>query len=248
MDAQETRIYTAVIISVVIIGIIIVYFIISILRQQRKYVELHKLNILAEITQLEKERGRIAADLHDELGPLLSAVKMKINTFELSDKEDKIQVENTNDHIDQILKRIREISFDLMPNSLLRKGLVTAVKEFVDYLNNDGNIKFNFQSEKTIMVNEAVSINVYRIVQELVHNTIKHARASEVRIELKMTKNGLLLTFNDNGVGFDYSKESSGNIGFGLRSLLNRTEIVEGKMYLHSKIGKGTAYSFDIPV
>jgi signal transduction histidine kinase len=206
------------------------------------------LNILAEITQIEKERARIAHDLHDEIGPLLAAVKMKINSFDLSDETDKTEMVKTNTHIDDILKRIREISFDLMPSSLLRKGIATAIKEFVDLLNNNTSIKFYFECEKDIVVSEQVSINIYRIIQEIVHNTIKHSKATELRINLEQIKNKLVLQIADNGIGFNYQKEAAENAGFGLKSLLRRIEVIGGQMFLDSKIGKGTTYTFEIPL
>ena len=248
MDAKEANIYNALLITSVVIGAIIVFFILSITRQQRKNLALHRLNILAEINALEKERGRIAHDLHDELGPLLSAVKMKINSFELTDDDDKIQIEKTNKHIDDILKRIREISFDLMPSSLLRKGLITALKEFVDYLNNDNHIYFSFKAETDLNVNDHKAINIYRIVQEIVHNAIKHSGATILKIELRGEKNILLLSITDNGNGFDHQKQTTESVGFGLRGLLSRTEMIGGEMYVDSNPGKGTIYSFEIPV
>lgn len=248
MDAQETRIYTAIIITSLVLGTIILYFLISIIRQQRKTVELHKQYILAEISQIEKERSRIATDLHDEVGPVLSAVKMNINSFELSDVEDKIQIVKTNKHLDDTLKRIREISFDLMPYSILSLGIITALKEFVDYLNRNGKIKFIYKGEKDITFSEEKAINIYRIVQEMIHNTIKHAKATEVNIELKTEKNNVILIFSDNGVGFDYENDAEKNKGFGLNSLHRRAEILEGKMYLDSTLGKGTVYTYEIPI
>lgn len=248
MDAQETNIYHAIVITSIVLGIIIVYFIISLTRHQRKNLELHRLNILAEITALEKERARIAADLHDELGPVLSAVKMKINSFELSDKEDKIQMEKTNVHIDELLKRIRDISFDLMPNSLVRKGLVIALKEFIDYLNNDSQIKFIFNCESDFQVSEQKAVNIYRIIQEVAHNAIKHSSATEFCLNVKAVNKHLQMTIMDNGTGFDFEKESANKIGFGLRSLVSRTEIIGGQMYLDSIPGKGTTYTFEIPI
>ncbi len=247
MDAQETRIYTAVIITAIVLGTIILFFIISILRQQKKNMELHKKNILAEITQIEKERARIAADLHDDLGPLLSAVKMKINSFELSQKGQE-EIFETNQHIDDILKRIREISFDLMPNSLLRKGLFMAIKEFIGYLNNTSGINYIFNGDPNTNLSEQRSINIYRIIQEIVHNAIKHSGATELKIDLETIKNNLVLRVADNGIGFDYNKESKDTIGFGLRSLLSRTEIMSGQMFLESQKGKGTTYTFEIPI
>lgn len=248
MDAQENTILTAILITAAVLGAVILYFVISILRQQRKIRELHKQNILAEITQIEKERARIAHDLHDELGPLLSAVKMKINSFELTDDDDKIQVEKTNVHLDDVLKRIREISFGLMPNSLLRKGIIPALKEFVDYLNTNTKIKFYFKYDGELKLSEHNAVNIYRIIQEAVHNTIKHSQATELNIELKSVKDTVVLSMNDNGIGFDYAADSQENTGFGLRSMLRRAEIMNGKMYIESELSKGTNYTFEIPL
>ena len=247
MDAQQNRIFTAILIIALVLGTVIIYFLISMWRQQRKNILLHKKNITSEINQIEKERARIAHDLHDELGPLLSAVKMKINSFELTDKEDMVQIKKTNDHMDEALKRIREISFGLMPNSLLRKGLIPAVREYVDYLNSNSKISFHFTFQKDIKVPENNAVNFYRIIQESVHNTIKHSHASEVFIDLENSGDNIVLSIRDNGVGFDYANESKDNIGFGLQGLLRRTEIMNGKMFVESIRNSGTSYTFEIP-
>ena len=172
---------------------------------------------------------------------------MKINSFDLTDKEDKIQIEKTNDHLDEVLKRIREISFNLMPTSLLRKGIVPAVREFVDYLNSNTGITFSLKATKNIQLSEQKSVNLYRIIQEVVHNTIKHAHATKFALELKTHKDIVVLSMADNGIGFDKDNQS-GNIGFGLKSLLRRTEIMNGKMFIDSTPGKGTSYGFEIPL
>src|SRR5215218_2453750 len=150
MDAKETSLYTAILIVSIIIATIIIFFIISIIRQQRKNLELYRQSVLAEITAMEKERARIAADLHDELGPMLSAIKLKIGSFELTDQDDIKEAEKTNDHIDTLMKRMREISYDLIPNTLIRKGLVTALKEFVDYTNETDGLKISFQASDSV--------------------------------------------------------------------------------------------------
>ena len=247
MDAQETSLYTAILIASIIIGIIIVYFVVSIITQQRKNLELHKRNILTEITALEKERARIAADLHDELGPLLSAVKMKINSFELADAEDQAEIAKTNQHIDSMVKRVREISFDLMPSALIRKGLLVAVREFADYIMKTNALQIDVRAADSLQLQEHKAVNLYRIIQEVIHNTIKHAKASQLTIELHTQKNKLVLKTHDNGVGFNPDALGK-NTGLGLRSLLSRTEIMNGTMYLDSQKGRGTSITFEIPL
>ena len=248
MDAKENTIFIAVLIIAVFLVVIIFYFFISILRRQQNSIRLHKKSVADEINQIEKERSRIAADLHDELGPLLSAIKMKVNSFELADSNDLVQIEKTNEHITVVMQRLREISFDLMPGSLLRNGLITAVKEFVDSLNENTDINFYFKFDNDLQLSEYKSINTYRIIQEIVQNTIKHAHASELLIEIKTMKDIIAIHISDNGMGFDYEKETTENIGFGLRSLLRRTEIINGQMFLESHKNKGTTYNFEIPI
>ena len=245
MGTPQTTIYDSVLIASIVLGFIILYFFISVIRQQWLNLNLRKKNILSEISGLEKERARIASDPHDELGPLLSVVKMRINSFELTDPEDRIQLEKTNHHIDDVIQRMREISFDLMPNSLLKKGLAIALDEYIHFLKKETNIRFTFINELDAPIDEDKSVNIYRIIQEIIHNAIKHSNATEIMIGLKMNKNKIWLVVSDNGKGFDYKKELAENAGIGLGSIHNRAQIAGGKMFVESQ--KGTRYIFEIP-
>src|SRR5215216_5074095 len=244
MDAKETSFYTAVLIASIIIGVIICYFIVSLIKQQRKNLELYRQSVLAEITAMEKERARIAADLHDELGPMLSAIKLKIGSFELSNEDDIKEAEKTDQHIDSLMKRMREISYDLIPNTLIRKGLVTALKEFVDYTNESDGLKINFEAADTINTDQQKAIHIYRIAQEVINNTIRHSGAKLLNINLKQENGTLFLSTIDNGVGFDHHAAAKGEGGIGLRNILNRTEIIGGQMFIESEKNIGTKYSF----
>jgi signal transduction histidine kinase len=247
MDPEETKIYSAILISCVLLGIIIIFFFASIIRQQRSNLELHRRNILAEITTLEKERSRMAHDLHDELAPMLAAVKLKINSFDLHDESDQDEMVKTNDHIDSLLKRIREITFDLMPNSLLRKGLVGAAHEFIKMISRNSAIEIRFKSEPIRNLSEQKTVNLYRILQEVVHNTVKHSGASVLQVSIRSEKDKIILSTSDNGRGFDYDKLMHEDRGIGLRSLKSRVEIMNGELFIESKKGKGTSYIFQIP-
>lgn len=247
MDAQETSFYNAILIVCGIVGVIISYFIISIIRQQRRVVRLYKQSLLTEITTLEKERSRMASDLHDEVGPVLSAVKLRINSLDIHNEDDQEELDKTNRQIDNLLRRMREISFDLMPSSLTRKGLAAALTEFIDYCSRTSQLVINFQFSD-VQLSQAQSINLYRIVQEVIHNTMKHAQASELIIELRGEKDKIILATRDNGIGFNYDEKSSQAKGQGLQNLSRRAEILGGKMFFESKKGKGTTYIFEIPI
>jgi signal transduction histidine kinase len=248
MDPKETTLFTAIIIAAIIIGAIIIYFIISIIRHQRRNQQLYKSKILAEITTLEKERSRMASDLHDELGPVLSSVKLKVNCFDIQSEEDKVQLEKVNANIDNIIQRMREISNDLMPATLQRKGLVAAVIESMERTTKLNGLKIDFHQKDIPELKIEKAIHVYRIIQEVIHNTIKHAKAKNLDIGLAVKNNKLVLRTKDDGAGFNHSKVLQEASGLGLRNLLSRTEILNGEMYIDSSKEKGTEYIFELPI
>jgi len=186
MDAHQTSVYAVVIISSVILGTIILYFIVSIIHHQRRTHALYKRSIEAEITTLEKERSRMAADLHDELGPVLSAIKYKVGSLDTISADDEETVEDVNKYIDTLVRRMREISNDLMPNILIHKGVVFALHDFIDNLSKPGSLQIHFAHQDIPELTEFQSIHIYRIVLEIIHNTVKHARATELKIELTL--------------------------------------------------------------
>ena len=130
MDAQEARIYMAVIITVVVLGIIIGYFAISVIRQQRRNMELQKANALAEISAMERERARIAIDLHDDVGPVLSVIKFRVDNANVSDAEEQEELKKASAQLDEVIARMREVSNNLMPSVLQRKGLGCRYRRF----------------------------------------------------------------------------------------------------------------------
>ncbi|HTD95192.1 MAG TPA: ATP-binding protein [Chitinophagaceae bacterium] len=242
MDTQETRIYTAIIITAIVLGVIITYFIGSIIVQQRRNLALQKQLMLSEIATLEQERTRTAADLHDDLGPLLSAIRFRVDHARGDDPDLAI----ASSQLDDMIVRIREIANDLMPAALQRKGLVTAVTEYVDNIRQTTRLKLDLESPASIPLEPHKQIHIYRVIQEVVHNCLKHADATEMTIRLQVRDNNLLILCRDNGKGFD-PLQSNGK-GIGLKSLRNRTEIMGGKMMQESKPGNGAAILLEIPL
>jgi signal transduction histidine kinase len=248
MDTQEKEFYQSLLIVVVVVGIILAYFIITIIRYQRRSMRLNKEKIRAEIDTLENERKRIASDLHDELGPLLSAVKLQINNLETKFPEDLVLIEKSSQHINVIIKKLREISNDLMPNTLLRKGLKTAIEEFIESSLQVYRLPVKFICEESLQLDQDKEINIYRMVQEILHNTIKHAKASLLIIQISVQDNRLFLMTADNGAGFDYIAKTKDNAGLGLRNLQSRTEVMGGELTCFSETGRGTTYTIEIPL
>jgi len=248
MPTEEANYYTAVTVAAIVLGVIILYFIITMIRHQRRNMYLYKAKINAEISTLENERKRMVTDLHDELGPLLSAVKLRINQLETNTEDDKEIVEFSNRHISDIIIKIKEISYNLLPNTLARNGLVHAAEEFIDKINGAHTLKIKFICEGSFELSKEKEINIYRIFQEVIHNTIKHAAAKTLVIQLKRQEDFLLLNFQDDGIGFNYEEKSKNGTGLGLLNLQSRAEVLNAKFISESEKDKGTQYFFEIPL
>jgi signal transduction histidine kinase len=245
---MEAKVLNITLFVSLILGIIIVYFFVSIIRYHRRYVKLQRDKIFAEITIRENERKRIAGDLHDSLGPLLSAVKLNISSVEVESVDDREVLEKTGRYLDEIIGSMRRISHDLLPSTLERKGLLEAIREFLLQVKNKQSVNIQLYVVKEITVPKEKEIHIFRMIQEIVHNTIKHAHAHNLQIGFSEEGGHLLCLTKDDGQGFDKEKVLSGSLGLGLRSLESRCEILNGILTLDSTPGGGTNYFIKIPV
>lgn len=250
MDPKETEIFTVAIIVLILLGVIFSYFIISLVFQQRRYIKLQKERIFAEITTLENERKRVVTELHDGIGPLLSSIKLNINSLDTEIADDLDLIKNASSRIDEVMQNIRDISYDLMPVILERHGLEEAIKHFVTRSISLKKMTVDFRyDEKLQITDKQKEVNIYRIIQEIVHNTLKHAGATKLLIEIRKEDNIILLMTQDDGVGFDHLQmKNDSRAGLGLKNIENRSEIMKGKLYISSKKNSGTKYVIEIPI
>lgn len=246
MDSKETKIFTAILIAASVIGIIITYFITTVIRNQRRHLQLQQQFILTEIATREKERKRIVSDLHDELGPLLAVVKMQLVSIEINQQEDIALINKATGNVDNILHRIRGICNELMPHVLIKKGLIPAIEEFVADINEQSAVEIVFRHNGQHIPKHA-QIHVYRILQELINNVLKHAKASVIAVSLSNTNGKLVIVVADDGVGFDAEKIDRESAGLGLRNIQSRTQVLKGDIYLDSIPGKGSTFTIEIP-
>lgn len=246
MDTHETKIFTAVLIAAGIIGIIITYFIIIVIRNQRRHLQLQQQYLLTEITTLEKERKRIVSDLHDELGPILSVVKFQVSSIETNHQEEIELINKASNNLDNILERIRGICNELMPQVLIRKGLMAALREFIAEITDQSPIQIIFR-HSNVTFSSSAEIHVYRIIQELLNNALKHSRANEIIIDMYYSNSKIVMMLSDNGIGFDAEEISKNSEGLGLKNILSRTEVLKGVMYVDTKPGEGAKFTIEIP-
>jgi two-component system, NarL family, sensor kinase len=239
--------FNVVYIATIIVAIIIIFFVYSIIVQQKKVVAWQQARIAAEINTLEAERKRIAGDLHDELGPMLSAIKLQINHLEPEDETETAVLEKSSKQIDTIIQRFREISYDLLPNTLVRKGFIKATEEFVGKLKVLHALKIDFASEH-FSLDAAKEVNLYRIIQEIIQNTIKHSRATFLNILIIKKAHTIFVQTKDDGVGFNYNEKSLEAKGVGLLSLQSRAQLLGGHLVVHTQPGTGVAFEIEIPI
>lgn len=234
-------------IAAAVLGIILLYFIASLIRHQRRNVKLNQEKIEAEIITLENERRRIAADLHDEVGPMLSGIKLMISSLEIENAADRDRITKVKEYIDDSIKRMREISNNLLPAVLEKRGILEALQQlFIEYQRIHG-IMIQFSYDEGISISSQRQLHLYRIVQEILHNTIKHSKAKILRVELFMNNKSITLYTEDNGDGFDISDRSNKGKGLGMRNLHSRAELLSGNLYIESAPAKGTRITLNFP-
>lgn len=209
--------------------------ILVIARDVRHRRELNKLMVQTIANTEEKERKRIAEGLHDDVGPLLSTIRIYadlLHNTELTPSEIKDYSAKMKEIINQSIATIREISRNLMPGVLNDFGLVEAIKEFCDNLNKTGIIRINFDSDaKHYNLESQIENIIYGVVKELINNTIKHADASEINLTIDKTNNSFIIKYIDNGIGIDIEKHlNSSNTGLGIKNLLSKINAISGKV------------------
>jgi signal transduction histidine kinase len=237
--------YTTVFISL-LIAVIIIFFVVSIIAYHRRYIQLQRDRLVAEISILENERKRIAADLHDSIGPMLSTIKLNIHSIDVTEEHDQLIVRKSSTYIDEVIKNLRQISHNLLPATLERKGLAEALHEFITQAPATPQIRFH--TSGAIDIPKEKEIHVFRIIQEIVHNTLKHAEAKQLQIVLSREPDFFLILVKEDGKGFDVHKAKVESTGLGMKSLAIRTDILGGSLQIASEPGQGTNYFVKIPL
>lgn len=207
--------------------------------------------INAMVSGQEKERLRLASELHDNLGSTLATVRMQVENLErnLDKVEDpKELLQKTNALVNEAYDKVRKISHERNSGVIAKDGLLPAIQKLARTVSNANNLTVDVQDFglENRIANE-LEITIFRIIQELVTNIIKHAQASEASISLTQHDNELNIMVEDNGRGFKVGKLKEKE-GMGLGNIERRIEHLEGSMEVDSNPGRGTSISIDIPL
>jgi len=216
---------------------------------QSKQIEQDKLlRISSVIDAQENERQRLSRDLHDGLGQMLLAVKMKLEQAKKSSNEKNIStITEAIELIKNTIAEIRTISNDLMPTVLANFGLTEGLNKLCRDSLQNSSIDFDFicNNLENINFDEKEQIYIFRIIQEIVNNIIKHSNAKEAQIKIFNENDTLNIIVKDNGMGFDSTLNKSGN---GLKNILERTKLLNGSLLINSIINQGTTIQISIPI
>ena len=184
----------------------------------------------------ERERKRFSEDLHDGLGPLLSTIKLYINQMNSqsnTEVESKELLQTVNELIDEAIGTTRHIANNILPGSIRDNGLWPAIESFCRKLQQTGTMNCVLENKTTKRLRMNVESNVYRILIELINNTIKHARAGEIKIRMWSVDNKVHISYSDNGIGFS-SQQSE---GMGLINIKNRSAALNGQYEIRGDDG-----------
>jgi signal transduction histidine kinase/ligand-binding sensor domain-containing protein len=237
-------------IIVIVLFLGLIAFIIKLSNQ--KWIALQQKRFKLILEAQEQERKRIAADLHDGVGQLLSAVKLRLDYAKKKSSRDTNElneiITESRSLLDNIADEIRNISYNLVPSSLKKFGLVKAIDETLQKTNfgHDLVIKF-IPVTQNDRFNENIELTLYRIFQELLLNATKHANAKEIDIQLIEHQNEIILMFEDDGTGFDYQKALSESTGSGISNINSRVHILGGILHFDTQSDDGTTVTVTIP-
>lgn len=261
LDKQEAKLERkqAIIIGLVILGFMTILLVRNraakkhALIQKEGEIKLREAEINAVINSQEKERNRFARDLHDGFGQLISVLKLnlsQLNEVTNKDIEKRNEVfKNGESVINEMYSELRNICFDLMPQTLVKRGITSALKEFGGRINQSTNVHCEvlvFDNNERLP--ELAEVSLFRITQEWVNNVLKYAGADTVTIQLTREGEEATLTVEDNGIGFNPQEFYSGK-GNGWRNIQTRLNLIDGEFDLDSRPGiKGSMVTVNIPL
>lgn len=263
---KDAQLKTTAVWNYVLIGTAFFLLVISLLsyrtyRQKQKLQQqrINELEIQQQLTATEailkgeeQERARLAKDLHDGLGGMLSGIKFAFSRIRgnlVMTAENNEAFERSLDMLDGSIKEMRRVAHNMMPEALLQYGLDTALRDYTNEINKAGMLQVLYQSinMENKSINSTSSVIIYRIVQELLNNIVKHAAAQKALVQLVLQDNTLLVTVEDDGKGLDLQQIENAP-GIGWKNIRSRVEFLKGAIDIQSTPGKGVSVNMEFTV
>jgi two-component system NarL family sensor kinase len=198
----------------------------------------------------EQERTRLAKDLHDGLGGMLSGIKHSFNSMKnnlIMSAESQQLFRRSLDMLDSSIREMRRVAHNLMPEALLKFGLDAALKDFFNDIDGSGALQVRYQSigMDNAVIDQTTAITIYRVIQELISNAIKHAAARNMIVQLSRIQSQISVTVEDDGKGFNTNVLSQSK-GIGWTNIFSRIEFLKGSIDVQSQPGTGTSVLIEL--
>lgn len=247
----EKKAYIILLIASIALLVILIGFFTAILKQLKRNKILFEEKINAEMVGREEERKRISKDLHDELGATITGAKMYLENFQTDLDKDKLIVSRAHAGISKCLELVKQIMNDLYPVSLDNYGLVSCLNESIEEINltNRINIIFlNTVEDLETKILKGHKIHLFRIIKEIIQNTIKHSESKVLSIRFTESKDSIIIDTIDQGIGFEANDVDFRNKGHGMKNIINRVELIGAVLFLDARQKKGVHYTIEIPI
>ena len=201
----------------------------------------------------EEERKRIAKDIHDGIGQILTALKFSVESINLENRENSVKkLQDLKVVFGQLIKDVRAVTFSLTPPELSDHGIAPALKKMTEEISklSGKNIFFENKTDFQNRFDSLTETNLYRVAQEAVNNSLKYANSTFVLVSVSHTKDLLSIVIDDNGAGFDVDavEASEKGLGMGLFFMKERVKYVDGRLFVNSTKGEGTRITINIPL
>ncbi|MCK8523861.1 tetratricopeptide repeat protein [Aquimarina sp. D1M17] len=254
---KNTILYSFLVLLIPIIGLLIIYYqklqAQSELNKKQKEIGQQKISALlkdqelavikASIKGQDKERKRIAQELHDSIGGNLAAIKLQLNHTKTNQNS---FLQSINKQLDDTYHQVRSLSHTLIPKKFSENHFCDVIEEYLNNIGNGTDLQTSFEAyprNKINAINQNVKLEIFKVIQELITNTIKHAKASSMDLQFYLLNNNLNILFEDNGLGFDVTTFTE---GIGLRNIKNRLQGMDGQLNIDSRKNRGTIINIEI--
>lgn len=246
MDTQEGKIFIAFVLVAFFLAVIIFIFLHRLMKQQAIYRQLEREKTDAEFRAIEEERNEIATELHNDIGPVLTSIRLQLLSMT---HFDPATLEYCAESLSRSIQKIRGLSHQLAPLSVHIVPFQRALEQYIDNIRGTGTLDIRFYEEHDCELSSEAHSHIYRILQEIISNTLKHAQASRLTIETAVEGNELVIRTGDDGVGFDFRAESQhSKMGLGLPSIERRVRLMQGSLHFPEDNQIGTRFNIRIPI
>jgi signal transduction histidine kinase len=247
MFTNENQVFLSLIIISLLLVSLLGFMLFVMMRQYRHYSVTQRLGNRTRLQELERERRLIAADLHDEIGPILSATRYALFEIEPNTTRHQQLLNDARDYLFRIHERVRSMTTQMVPSGIEEMGPLYAIDEFRDYYKASYPLEIDIITVEFRGLTAEQSLHLFRMLQEIMNNAIKHSGAKKLVISGEQQGKRVVIRAADDGKGFDLESAKK-TPGVGLENLEIRADIIGAELLIETAPGEGTSYTINVPV